>query len=135
MNSDVYTLFTECHRLYIQGMRIAVRERLEAVHSDEWWTEGVLTKVATEQRKQLERLENGQSQDTRETLLDAPHFSAVICRSNSFADAFNDLSTVFHKFRRLSTIRNAWAHVQMDNISSARVIQSLEIMEEEFWHR
>ena len=130
MQPDGYGLFTECHRLYVSGVRLGVRERLEVVHGDEWWNKGVLSVVSSEQRQQLERIAKRDSPNDLEVLLDAPHFGSIICRAASFADAFNDLSATFRKFQRLSHIRNAWAHVQMDSVSLARVMQSVETMED-----
>ena len=123
-------MFTECHRLYVSGVRFAVRERLQVVHGDDWWRNGVLAIVSPEQRQQLERIAKRDSPNVLESLLDTPHFGSIICSTASFTDAFNDLSATFRKFQRLAHIRNAWAHVQMDNISLARVMQSLETMED-----
>lgn len=130
MQSDRYGLFTECHRLYISGVRLAVRERLEAVHGNEWWNNGVLSIVSKEQREQLEWMATRHKLDALESLLDAPHFGAIICRTASFSDNFDDLSSTFRKFQRLVGIRNAWAHVQMSGISLAGVMQALEIMKD-----
>ena len=130
MQSDGYGLFTECHRLYVSGVRLAVRERLESVYGGDWWNKGVLSVISPEQRQQLERIAKRESPDALEVLLDAPHFGAIICRTSSFADAFNDQTATFRKFRRLGQVRNAWAHVQMDSVSLARVMQSLETMED-----
>ena len=130
MQTDGYGLFTECHRLYVSGVRLAVRERLETVHGKEWWNNGVLSVVSSEQRQQLERIAKRDLPNDLEVLLDAPHFGAIVCRTPSFADAFNDLSATFRKFQRLGHIRNAWAHVQMDSVSLARIMQSVETMED-----
>ena len=130
MQPDGYRLFTECHRLYVSGVRLAVRERLQVVHGDAWWDKGVLSVVSPEQRQQLERIVNRDSPDAFELLLDAPHFGSIICRAASFTVNFNDLSATFRKFQRLNRIRNAWAHVQMDSVSFVRVMQSVETMED-----
>ena len=107
-----------------------MRERLESRYGENWWRDGVLATVSPEQRQQLERTMAREFPDTAEELLDAPHFGAIICRSNSFADRFNDLSATYRKLRHLNYIRNAWAHVRMKNVSLARVMQSLDIMED-----
>ena len=107
-----------------------MRERLESAYGDNWWRDGVLSTVSPEQRQQLERIMERETPDSLEELLDAPHFAALICRSNSFADRFNDLSATYRKLRHLNYIRNAWAHVRMRGISLARVMQSLDIMED-----
>lgn len=130
MQPDGFGLFTECHRLYVSGVRLGVRERLEAIHGKEWWNNGVLAVISSEQRNQLERIAKRDSPNDLEVLLDAPHFGQIVCRTASFSDDFNDLSATFRKFQRLGHIRNAWAHVQMDGISLARVLQSVETMED-----
>ena len=40
MLSDAVSLFTECHGLYICGVRVAVRERMVDEHGDDWWDKG-----------------------------------------------------------------------------------------------
>ena len=130
MKTDGYGLFTECHRLYIAGVRAAVRECLEFRYGDNWWKDGVLAAISPEQRQQFERIMQRDAPTQVEELLDAPHFGSIICRSDSFADRFNDLSATYRKLRHLGYMRNAWAHMRMRTISLARVMQSLDIMED-----
>lgn len=56
LNTDGYGLLTAFHRLYIAGVRAAVRERLKSSYGDNWWKDGVLVAVSLEQRHQLERI-------------------------------------------------------------------------------
>ena len=104
--------FTRCHALYITGVRRAIHERLVGEHGDDWWQNGVerfLTEV------QLEALKPHIERDpTRERhlLLDAPHFMRIIGRnSNVFSDAFRDTVRTSEELRRLTAIRNDWAHL------------------------
>ncbi len=130
MSTDAVELFTACHGLYVRGVRMAVRERMEAELGEDWWNKGVLANLSQDQREQLERLTRTQSVSTLEELLDVPHFGSLVCRSGLFADHFADAAAAFGKFRGLVRIRNAWAHVRMENTSVARVVQSLEMMED-----
>ena len=130
MSTDAVTLFTECHGLYVRGVRMAVRERMEAEHGEDWWNKGVLANVSQDQREQLERLARTQSINSHEELLDVPHFGHLVCGSGLFTDYFADGTAAFRKFRDLIRIRNVWAHVRMENTSVARVSQSLETMED-----
>ncbi len=54
MEPDGYSLFTECHRLYMQDMRHAVRERLESAYGDDWFLRGMLSAVTDYQRETIE---------------------------------------------------------------------------------
>ena len=130
MLNDATVLFTECHGHYIRGVRVAVRERTETEHGEDWWDKGVLANVTPDQRQQLERLAYIQSPDSLEDLLDAPHFGPIVCGSKLFLDYIGDSLTTFRKFRQLNRIRNEWAHVRMDRTSTARVVQSITVMED-----
>ena len=130
MSTDAVTLFTEYHGLYVRGVRVAVRERMEAEHGEDWWNKGVLANVSQDQREQLERLARTQSINSHEELLDVPHFGHLVCGSGLFTNYFADGAAAFRKFRDLIRIRNVWAHVRMENTSVARVVQSLETMED-----
>ena len=130
MSTDAVMLYTECHALYVRGVRAAVRERMEAEHAEDWWAKGVLTNVSPEQRQQLERRAITQGINSLEELLDVPHFGHLVCGSGLFADYLADSAAAFRKFLDLVRIRNVWAHVRMENTSVARVVQSLETMED-----
>lgn len=129
MKINGYILFSECHRVYVCGVRRAVREYLEDVHGNDWWSKGVTPFLSDEQRRNLDRMVNREVPTAVEALLDAPHFGAVICRNTmAFPDTFNDSSAAFRNFQRLAQVRNEWAHVQ--NISLARVMQAVDIMKD-----
>ena len=130
MPNDAIVLFTECHGHYIRGVRVAVRERTEIEHGEDWWDKGVLANVTPDQRQQLERLAYIQSPDSLEDLLDAPHFGPIVCGSKLFLDYIGDSLAMFRKFRQLNRIRNEWAHVRMDRTPAARVVQAITIMED-----
>ena len=52
--NDPYMLFTQCNVLYVQGVRRALRERLQSTFGDEWWDKGVMPVLHEEQRTALE---------------------------------------------------------------------------------
>lgn len=119
--------FTRCHALYITGVRRAIYERLSGEHGDDWWQKGVERSLT---EAQLESLKPHIERDpTRglQHLLDAPHFMRIIGRnSNVFSDAFRDTVRISEELRRLTGIRNDWAH--LDNISLARARRAAEQM-------
>ena len=53
MGTDGFELYTKCHRLYIQGVRRAIRERLEIAYGNSWWERGVLPALTEDQRRIL----------------------------------------------------------------------------------
>ena len=129
MEINGYILFSECHRVYVCGVRRAVRKYLEDVHGNDWWSKGVTPVLSEEQRRNLDRMVNREASVALENLLDTPHFGAVVCRNaRAFSDTFNDPSVAFRNFQRLAQIRNEWAHVQ--NISLARVMQAVDMMKD-----
>ena len=119
--------FTRCHVLYITGVRRAIYERLFKEHGDDWWQNGVERSLAEGQVDDLRRHVERDPNRGRHLLLDAPHFVRIIGRnSNLFSDAFRDTVRISEELRRLTTIRNDWAHI--DNISLARARRSTEQM-------
>ena len=54
MNSDAYMFFTECHRLYIQGTRRAIRDRLVSAFGEDWWEKGVEHAISADQLQNLQ---------------------------------------------------------------------------------
>ena len=128
MATDPYMFFTESHRLYVQGARRAIQERLRTAFGDSWWEEGVERALAPDQLDRLRSEMERNSNRDRLLLLDAAHFGSVITKHHNqvFADSFNDSVRTFKAFRQLTNLRNEWAHVQEIPISRAR--QAAEIM-------
>lgn len=130
MESDAYIFFTECHRLYIQGVRRALRERLESAFGEGWWDKGVLTSLTQDQVKNLQ-IEVERNPDREQfLLLDAPHFGRIISKHHNeiFSDAFSDSIRTIKDLRRLAGVRNDWAHIQ--SISFPRARQAAELMKQ-----
>ena len=130
MESDAYIFFTECHRLYIQGVRRALRRRLESAFGDDWWDKGVLPSLTSDHLKNLEVEVDRNPDRERHLLLDAPHFGRVIAKHHNelFSDAFSDSIRTIKDLRRLAGVRNDWAHIQ--NISLPRARQAAELMKQ-----
>ena len=127
MNLDVYLFFTRCHVLYITGVRRAIYERLVGEHGDDWWQNGVERSLTEAQLEALRpHVERDPTRD-RHLLLDAPHFLRIIGRnSNVFSDAFRDTVRISEELRRLTAIRNEWAHI--DNMSLVRARRAADQM-------
>ena len=128
MELDAYLLFTQCHKLYIQGVRQALRERLESAYEDDWWNRGVILALSDDQRRNLENMLNREPDRELAEMLDSPHFGRIITNHHTsvFSDAFPDPVATFKQFQRLTQIRNEWAHVQ--SISMSRVMAMTELM-------
>lgn len=123
-------LFTQSHRLYVQGVRQAIRERLEAAFGEEWWEKGVERGLPSDRRNALRtELRRIPDRDPH-LLLDAGHFSWIISNHHEtvFSDSFTDSLRTFKELRRLSGLRNEWAHVQ--DISLARARQAADLMKQ-----
>lgn len=113
MASDGFGLFTDCHRLYVQGVRRALRERLESAHGDNWWERGVLPALTDDQRRDFDFLLSREPTTDLGTHLDTRHFARIVMRSHAaaFVDAFPGIDSVLSRFRFLASIRNEWAHI------------------------
>ena len=53
MTADEFMFFTETHKLYVQGVRRAICQRLQSAFGDEWWERGVELALRLEQRESL----------------------------------------------------------------------------------
>ena len=128
MQTDAYIFFTECHRLFIQGMRRALRERLESAFGDDWWERGVIRALNLENGKNLQAVADRSPDRELHYFIDAPHFGWIISNHHNevFSDAFSDSMSTFRDLRRLSGIRNDWAHIQ--EISLGRALQAAELI-------
>ena len=127
MTGDPYLLFTQCHRLYVQGVRRALRERLEKQYGENWWNDGVMGALSDERRDAVARQVERDPGRRLESHLDSAHFGGIVgVRPAAFSDAFEDARAAFDRFRRLARMRNEWAHVQ--DMPSARVIFAIETM-------
>ncbi len=128
MELDAYLLFTRCHRIYIEGVRQALRECLKSAYGDDWWNRGVLFALSAEQRHNIESMVKREPDRDLSEFLDAPHFGRIVSNHHTsvFSGAFGDPVGTFKQFQRLTRMRNEWAHVQ--TMSMARVIAMIEIM-------
>ena len=132
MGTDGFALFTECHRLYIQGVRRAIRERLEAAYGDSWWERGVLPALTEDQRRILDIALEREPTTNLSTLLDAPHFGRIVLRNQAaaFGQAFRDVDATISHFRFLTVVRNEWAHIPAEGLPWARVAAAIQAMKE-----
>ena len=122
MNTDGYMFFTKTHRLYVQGVRRAICQRLQSAFGDEWWERGVELALLPELRESLRnQVERRPSRD-RQHFLDASHFGWIIVNhhNEAFADAFNDTIWAANEIRFLTNLRNEWAHIQGIPLAWAR---------------
>ncbi len=132
LEPDGYSLFTDCHRLYMQGIRRALRERLESAYGEDWFARGVLAAVGEGQREAIERdLANHPDPDLMNHL-DAGHFARIVSRSHAaaFSGVFPALDVVLGQFDRLRMIRNDWAHVVPESLSLGRSVSAAQLMKD-----
>ncbi len=130
MELDAFDLFGKCHRIYVQGVRTAIRERLEAQFGDEWWEQGVLASFRDEWPKQLDDEAKNRGIGDYQSVLENRHFGYIISKHHAsvFQNAFPDSQRAFARFRQLTTVRNDWAHVQ--DISHGRFRQAADLMQD-----
>ena len=132
MESDAYSLFTESHRIYIQGVRRSIQERLSAAYGDDWFRRGVIPAVTPRQQENIQIALAKSSDDNVAGLLDPGHFGNVVRWNHAavFADAFTEIDVILSKFREMAAIRNDWAHISPDALSPRRVAASIQAMRE-----
>ena len=130
MELDAFDLFGKSHRIYVHGVRSAIRERLESHYGDQWWEQGILPSFWGPIREQIaaeaEKYDAGQ----RHFLLDSRHFGYIIRKNHeaAFLQSFPNSLRAFTQFRQLTTVRNDWAHIQ--EISPGRYRQAANIMQD-----
>ena len=122
MNTDGFIFFTKTHKLYVQGVRRAICQRLQSAFGDEWWERGVELALRPEHRESLRNeMERRPSRDLQ-LFLDASHFGWIIVNhhNEAFSDAFHDTIWTANEIRRLTHLRNEWAHIQDIPLAQAR---------------
>ncbi len=128
---DPYLLFTQCHRLYVRGVRRALRERLESAYGGAWWSEGALAALSDDQRRNVETALEREPTADLESRLDSLYFGRIVSRryAAAFSDLFADSRSAFAQFTRVARMRNEWAHVQemqpAKTMSAVRAMRSL----------
>ena len=122
MNTDGYMFFTQTHKLYVQGVRRAISERLAVAFGEDWWERGVELALHPEHRESLHNEIQRRPDRDRSLFLDASHFGWIIVNHHNdvFADAFNDTIWTANEVRRLTHLRNEWAHIQDISLAQAR---------------
>ncbi len=129
MERDAFDLFGKTYRIYVQGVRNAIRERLETQYGGQWWEQGVLASFHGQYLDEMSAAAEGIDDATaRANLLDNRHFGYIIRKHHQqlFAQAFPDSLRAFSLFRKVTTVRNDWAHVR--DVSFGRYRQSTIIM-------
>ena len=128
MDADTHLFFTKCHWLYMQGMRRAMRERLQSAYGADWWGRGVLPALTEAARQRLQDDVARYPGQEPHLLLDAGHFARIVTRHHNaaFADAFRDGQRAAQNFWQLALARNQWAHIQ--SISPAQAGQAADLM-------
>ncbi len=131
MDTDAYGLFTEFHRIFVRGVRQALRDRLQSAYEHDWFHRGVLPAVSEAQRAQLEiSLEKSACED-RAPLMDVRHFGRIVRWNHAavFSDAFPEIDHALGRFRFLVAMRNEWAHIPADDLSMDRVVSAILTMQ------
>lgn len=128
MTDDPYLLFTQCHRLYVQGVRRALRERLESAYGEKWWSDGALGALSDDQRGNVELALEREPTADLESRLDSLYFGRIISRryAAAFSDLFADARSAFAQFARVARMRNEWAHVQ--EMQPAKTMSAIRAM-------
>ena len=131
LTEDPYLLFTQCHRLYVRGVRRALRERLEREYGGAWWSEGALAALSDDQGRNVETALEREPTADLESRLDSLYFGRIVSRryAAAFSDLFADSRSAFAQFTRVARMRNEWAHVQemqpAKTMSAVRAMRSL----------
>lgn len=128
MHTDPYLFFTDCHRLYVQGVRRTIKDRLVSVFDKDWWEWGVDLSVSDDQRAYLrDHITRHRNRDPY-LFLDPSHFIPIITHNHNqaFADAFTDIRKTATDLQTLVRLRNEWAHTQ--EISWGRAMQGAHLM-------
>ena len=132
MESDGYSLFTECHRLYMHGMRRALREGLESAYGEEWFRRGVLLALTERQRETIEAELARWPDPDYANQMDTGHFGRILRWNHGavFASHFPELELAMGQFNTLRQMRNDWAHVLPGALSPQRAVSAAQLMRE-----
>ena len=113
-------------KLYTDGMRRFIKQRLVASFPNNWWDHGVLRAVSEQQRNNLRREAQKDPNRDRADLLDPGHFVLIVTHHfrDVFAEAFHDYRRTQTWLQRAELARNDAAHpisgdMQADDVSTA----------------
>lgn len=112
MAQDNHAALGQGLKLYTDGMRRLLKERLIAAYPNSWWQDGVLGSLSNTQATNVKRNQEREPNKDKLDHLDASHFSRIITRN--FGGAFRGVFTDFDKTQSLlmqiATARQEWAH-------------------------
>ncbi len=130
MELDAFDLFGKSHRIYLYGVRTAIRDLLESHYGEQWWEQGILPSFWGQPREQIAAEGEKNEAGERHLLLENRHFGYIVRKNHEavFARSFPNSLRAFRQFGQLTTVRNDWAHVQQ--ISPGRYRQAADIMQD-----
>lgn len=125
-----HSVLGEGLRLYTDGMRRLVKQRLIDAYPNNWWEQGVLGALSETQRRNVRESLRKEPDRTKEDLLDTNLLVPIVTKR--FDTVF---SADFHNFRQtqswliqVSETRNTWAHPRSGDMLGDEAAHALYAM-------
>ena len=127
MVQNNHSALTQGLKLYTDGMRQIIKQRLVAAFPNNWWEQGVLPAVSEQQRTNLRRDAAKDPGRDKADLLDPAHFVPVVTRhfNAAFSQVFHDYKKTQAWLRRADIARTDSAHPRSGDMLSDEVAIAL----------
>ena len=127
MVQNNHSALTQGLKLYTDGMRQIIKQRLVAAFPNNWWEQGVLPAVSEQQRTNLRRDAAKDPSRDKADLLDPAHFVPVVTRhfNAAFSQVFHDYKKTQAWLRRADIARIDSAHPRSGDMLADEVAIAL----------
>ena len=127
MVQNNHSALTQGLKLYTDGMRQIIKQRLIAAFPNDWWEQGVLPAVSDQQRTNLRRDAAKDPSRDKADLLDPAHFVPVVTRhfNGVFSQVFHDYKRTQAWLRRADIARTDSAHPRSGDMLADEVATAL----------
>ena len=117
-------------RLYTDGMRRFIKQRLVSAFPNKWWDDGVMKSLPDWRKRQLQNDISKNLKSDRAEHLDPGLFAQVIPYNHTrFQDVFPNYKQTSSFLTQISEARNTWAHSLTSDLPDDEVVLSLMAME------
>ena len=125
-----HSVLGEGLKLYTDGMRRMVKERLIEAHPNDWWGRGIISSLSDSQRRNISREIEKNPDIARDDLIDANLLVPIVTKrfDTVFAGTFHNFRQTQSWLTQVSEARNTWAHPRSGDVLADDAAHALYAM-------